>query len=85
MSLTSKKATLVILGITALACSRAMFMFFSDPEGPNLLIVVGTAAIIYALSLMAQTFVTSASASKRLFVAIATQILIVICLYCLVK
>ncbi len=50
MNFKSKPAALVILGLTALTCSRAMFFFFNDPEGPNLLVVVVAATIIYFLS-----------------------------------
>lgn len=52
----SKKVSLLILGITALACSRMMFLFFNDPEGPNLLIVMVMAIIIYFLSLTIYLF-----------------------------
>jgi hypothetical protein len=47
MYLKSKKAALIILGVVSLVCSRIMFLFFNDPEGPNLLVVVGAAVIIY--------------------------------------
>jgi hypothetical protein len=33
-----------------------MFFLFNDPEGPNLLVVMGMAAIIYVLSLAAYLF-----------------------------
>lgn len=39
----------VILGIVALICSRVIFMFIDDPEGPNLLIVFGLAVPIYVV------------------------------------
>jgi len=45
-----QKSSLLILAMTALACSRAMFALFDDPEGPNLLVVIGMAAVIYLLS-----------------------------------
>lgn len=48
----SKKIPLLILGATSLVCSRAMFFFFNDPEGPNLLIVTVMAFIIYSFSMM---------------------------------
>lgn len=50
MFLKSKKIQFLLLGITSILCSRTLFFFFDDPEGPNLLIVVGTAAIIYGAS-----------------------------------
>jgi hypothetical protein len=45
-----KDRSLLILAVTAVACSRIMFALFNDPEGPNLLVVTVMAAIIYLLS-----------------------------------
>jgi len=47
----SKKISLIILGGVSLVCSRTVFFFINDPEGPNLVVVIGLAAIIYAVSL----------------------------------
>ncbi len=77
----SKKTSLIILGITALVCSRPMFHFFNDPEGPNLLVVTVAAAIVYALSLLAYYFVLSATGLKRLILTILIQVIIVVGLY----
>ena len=46
-----KKSSLLILAISAVTCSRIMFAFFRDPEGSNLLVVTGMAAVIYLISL----------------------------------
>ncbi len=80
----SKKVSLLILGITSIACSRVMFFFFNDPEGPNLLIVVVMAAIIYLVSVAAYIFyppTPSLAGLKRILLAIVVQILIVTGLY----
>ena len=37
MHVNFKNSSLLILAITAVVCSRIMFAFFHDPEGPNLL------------------------------------------------
>lgn len=74
-----KKTSLLALGVTAVICSRALFSFFNDPEGPNLLVVLGTAALIYFLSLTA--YVCNASPLKKFFLAILIQILLIIGLY----
>lgn len=58
----SKKISLVILGITALICSRILFALFNDPEGPNLLIVTVMALFIYFLSLTVYSFDTRVTA-----------------------
>lgn len=47
MNFKSKKIMLFILAIVAMVCSRAVFMFVNDPEGPNLLIVTVLAAVIF--------------------------------------
>ena len=77
----SKTPSLVLLGITSLVCSRAMFSFFNDPEGPNLLIVVGMAGILYAVSIAVYLHSSSPVNLKRLLLAILIQILVVIGLY----
>jgi TRAP-type uncharacterized transport system fused permease subunit len=80
----SKKASLLILAITALACSGVLLHSFDDPEGPNLLIVVVTAIILFFLSLAGYLF-DSLSALKRLLLAIAIQILLAAGLYLLLS
>ena len=47
----SKKASLFLLAIASLVCSRAVFLFINDPEGPNLLIVIVLAAMIFLVVL----------------------------------
>jgi hypothetical protein len=47
-----KKIALPLLGLGSLILSRIVFMFINDPEGPNLLIVIVLAAIIFAVSLV---------------------------------
>jgi hypothetical protein len=75
----SKKASLLLLGVTSLLCSRALFWFFNDPEGPNLLIVTVTALIVYVPSLAAYAF--KFSGPKKFLLALFIQILIVTVLY----
>jgi hypothetical protein len=78
----SKKTTLLTLGITSLICSRAMFFFFDDPEGPNLLIVTVAAAVIYTLSLALYRYrpqrllSRTSTPSKKLLLTIFIQILL---------
>ena len=87
MHLTSKKTSLLLLGITAIACSRALFSLFNDPEGPNLLIVMGMAVIIYAVSFAAYTYhpSTKQDSLKKFLRAIFIQILLVIGFYFFLK
>ncbi len=75
----SKKTSLIILAITALLLSRLMFVFFDDPEGPNLLIVTVGAAVVYFLSLTTYRLNPPIAGLKKLLLAIFVQILIVTC------
>ena len=81
MQLKSKKTSLLLLGITALVCSRTLFFLFHDPEGPNLLVVTVLALILYVASFIVWRFVPVSTAIKKLLLAICTQVLIVTGLY----
>jgi hypothetical protein len=81
MNFTSKKTSLIILGVESLLVSRGMFSLFNDPEGPNLLIVVGTAAILYFLSLMPYFFNLSTPGLKRFLLSFSIQIIAATSLY----
>jgi hypothetical protein len=69
---------LLILAITAVACSRIVFAFFHDPEGPNLLVVTGMAAVIYLISaaVYLSNFSPSLTGFKRSSAAICIQIFV---------
>jgi hypothetical protein len=89
----SKKISLLILGVTALFCSRTMFFFFDDPEGPNLLIVSVVALGIFFMTLPVYMQTISAetilgrfssfmgTGSSRLLNTIVLQVLITAVLY----
>jgi hypothetical protein len=55
-----------------------MFAFFHDPEGPNLLVVTGMAAVIYLMSsaVYRSNFSPSLTGFKRSSAAIFIQIFI---------
>lgn len=76
----SKKVALFGLGITALLCSRLVFFFFDDPEGPNLVVVIGLALILYLPSLVIYSFLRVANA-KKFWVAILIQVVLATALY----
>ena len=82
-ALNFKNSSLLILAITAVVCSRVIFAFFHDPEGPNLLVVTGTAAVIYFTS--SAVYLSNISPSltgfKRSSVAIFIQIFVATGLY----
>jgi len=76
----SKKISLIILAITALVCSRILFSFFNDPEGPNLLVVMAVAVLVYFLSVAAYVYYPSTlslTGLKRFLLAIFIQVIIV--------
>ncbi len=78
----SKQVSLIILAVTAIICSRLLFFFFNDPEGPNLLIVGGLALAVFLLSWAVYIFAPfKINGFKRLSAAICIQILLVIALY----
>jgi hypothetical protein len=78
----SKKTSLIILALVALFCSRMLFFFFDDPDGPNLLIVAVFALLICLFSFALYLFSPSRIGGiKRLLMAILSQILLVIILY----
>ncbi len=77
----SKKISLLILGITAIACSKILFSFFNDPEGANLLVVTGMALIIYFLSLATYLLNFPITGLKRLLIVIFVQIIITTTFY----
>ena len=81
MQFTTRKTSLLLLGITALASSRTLFFLFHDPEGPNLLIVTVLAMLLFVASFIAWRFIPATTASKKLLFAICTQVLIVTGLY----
>ena len=73
-----KISSLLILAITAVVCSRIMFAFFHDPEGPNLLVVIGMAAVIYLVSSVVylSNFLPSLRGIKRSSAMIFIQIIV---------
>ena len=81
----SKKSSLVLLAITSLVFSRILFFFFHDPEGPNLLVVVGMAAILYVVSLMAHLFYPKKSVGSKLPVIILIQAILASIFYLLLR
>jgi hypothetical protein len=78
MHVNFKNSSLLILAITAIVCSRAIFAFFNDPEGPNLLVVSGMAAVIYLVSSAAylSNIYPSLTEYKTSSVTILIQILV---------
>jgi energy-coupling factor transporter transmembrane protein EcfT len=74
MNFIAKKTSHILLFITALICSGAMFHSFDDPEGPNLLIIVVFAIIIYCISL--STYLVGVSKLKKLLLSVCIQTLL---------
>lgn len=78
MHFKSNKISLLILAITALACSRGMFALFHDPEGPNLVVVIGMAAVIYFITsaVYLSNFALLLMGLKRTLVTVLIQIFV---------
>lgn len=88
MNLESKRLQSLILIITALICSRTMFVSFNDPEGPNLLVIAVGAVVICAASWIANRFVPAISRSKgiaKILLMIAVQAVVTTILYFVLK
>lgn len=83
MNFNSKKSFLIISGITSVTLSRLMFVFFDDPEGPNLLVVFVMALVIYAISFVAHKFFFSKKAYSfsHILLSVLVQVISVIILY----
>lgn len=83
MNLKSEKSALLILAITSLILSRALFLFFNDPEGPNVLIVSVVAVVIFGVSLSAYVLKRPTTQRSRLLGAMLAQVVAVGGLYIL--
>jgi hypothetical protein len=80
----SKNLYLLVLGVISLLFSKLFYFLLNDPEGPNLLIVMGLAIILYLLSLMVYSLLSFTN-SRKLLLTIFTQIVIVIGLFIFLK
>lgn len=82
-----KRNSYIILAISAVLLSRLTFVFFDDPEGPNLLVVTMLALVLYSLSYLANSFYfrTKVKEDNRLLYSIFTQILSAIVLFLFLK
>jgi hypothetical protein len=81
----SKTSSLVILALTATAFSRIIFTLFKDPEGPNLLVVMVTAVIIFGLSLITFGLSAKQEGKKKLLFPLVTQLVVVGIFYLFLK
>jgi choline-glycine betaine transporter len=77
MNLQAKNTSLIILGITSLIFSRGLFALFNDPEGPNLLVVVVMALIVFTLTLGVNRLLSLENGLRKLSLLILAQVLIV--------
>lgn len=85
MNLKSKKTSFLILAVTAVVCSKILFLSFNDPEGANLLIVTGIALILCLLSSVVYLFKLSITDLKKLLLAIGIQMVLVVSFYFFLK
>ena len=87
MSYLVRNSSLLILAITAFACSRLMFAFFQDPEGPNLLVVTAAAVVILLVSsaIYFSNACPSLTGFKRSLAAIFIQMIVATGLYLVLR
>ncbi len=83
MYINLKKTHALILGVTSLVCSRTFFTLINDPEGPNLLIVVVLALVVYLVSVAAYVYYPSVKpdSPKKFFVSLFVQVVFVSVLF----
>lgn len=82
MNLESKKISLPLLALTSVCCTRVLFTFLNDPEGPNLPIVLTLSFFTYLLSLTVYFYPAKPfAAPKRIGSTVFAQVLIVTGLY----
>lgn len=84
MYLRSKNTSLIILAVTSVLCSRTIFFFIDDPEGPNLFVVLWMAFVLFALSLTTYIFniFPKLGGLKKLLFAVSMQIVLAV-IFCL--
>lgn len=80
MGLGSKNLHQLVLAGTAIVCSKIFFFLLDDPEGPNLLIVMGLAIALYGLSAITYPYLPFAGL-RKLLVVILVQFVITILLF----
>ena len=78
MPLDSRNGSLLLLAIAAFPCARAIFAFIAEPEGPNLLVVTGMAAILFVISAAGylSNLFPSLTGFRRSVAAIIVQIIV---------
>lgn len=69
------RISLITLGVTALVIGRATLLLVQDPEGPNLLIVVGFALFLYLVSLPVYVL-ASVREPLKVIIAITLQLVV---------
>lgn len=86
MNFRSKKISLVVLAVLAIICSRTLFFFFNDTEGPNLLIVGVLTIILFIISFACYAFTPAKMQElNKLSVAVGMQLLSAVILYLVLK
>jgi hypothetical protein len=82
-----KRNSYIILAISAVLLSRLTYVFFDDPEGPNLLVVTMLALVLYSLSYLVNSFYfsTKVKEENRLLYSIFTQIFSAVVLFLILK
>ncbi len=85
MSLNSKRTSIWVLVVTAFVNSRVVFALFDDPEGPNLLIVTVLAVFLFIPSFVVFGRSAQTALSRKLPLAVLTQVLLGVCFYILLS
>lgn len=82
-----KITTLLTLILSSFVLSRALFVFFNDPEGPNLLIVTILAVFLFGVAQTVNKYYSKKVEGelKKLLLPILVQVVVVVGLHYLLK
>lgn len=81
----ANKVPLIILGAASIVSSRVMFVFFNDPEGPNLLVISVAAIIVFLLSFAVYFFSAPTTNLRKALLAVLVPMVITASFYFLLK
>lgn len=75
----------IVLGLSALLCSRLLFALIEDPEGPNLLVVFMGALPLCITAVATLRKTKRLPEFTRVFLAICSQVVAMLLLYLLLR
>lgn len=83
----NQKYLVLMLAVPAVLCSRTVFALFHDPEGPNVLVVIMLATVIYLVAAAAylSNLLPSLTGFKRGLAAVFVQIVVATSIFLILR